>query len=353
MRDDLGLCAKVSWGLPRFHRPRHDSFMHMPWNKSKPEQLDLSLWLTADSRATPLNVEPDAGQFEPVEEQHARPADSAAQRAVQGLPLMLSIERLYEDTDNPRTEFPEAELDEIAESIRHYGILQAVVVHPPDAEGRYRIHFGAKRWRAARRVGMLEVPVVVRDAPADAYTQVAENRKRHDLTPLDLARFIRSRVDAGDSNATVAKRLGMNMTTVAHHLTLLELPPELDEALKSGRCTSPRTLNELSRLHHEKPEQVRALVAGDAEITRAVVSSLRASPEKIGPRPLVTSSPNKLVLQANAACDRLERVLVSIRLSDADLVALPELIALRIRVEDITKHWLQGSDCQTPSLAGR
>ena len=69
--------------------------------------------------------------------------------------------------------------------------------------------------------------MVVRDAPTDLYTQVAENQRRHGLTPLDLARFIKSRVDAGASNAEIAKRLGMNLTTVAHHLALLELPPEL------------------------------------------------------------------------------------------------------------------------------
>ena len=62
----------------------------------------------------------------------------------------------------------------------------------------YRIHFGAKRLRAARFAGLSEVPVVVRDAPSNPYAQVAENQKRHGLSPLDMARFIRSRVDAGD-----------------------------------------------------------------------------------------------------------------------------------------------------------
>ena len=112
---------------------------------------------------------------------------------------------------------------------------------PPTRQADYRIHFGAKRLRAARRAGLDEVPVVVRDAPADPYAQVAENQKRHGLTPLDLARFIRAKVDEGESNATIAKRLVMDPTTVAHHLALLDLPPELDDALKSGRCTSPRT----------------------------------------------------------------------------------------------------------------
>ncbi len=100
----------------------------------------------------------------------------------------------------------------------------------------------------------IEVPVVVRDLPADRYAQVAENQKRHGLTPLELARFIRAQVDAGDSNATIARQLGMNLTAVAHHLSLLELPPVLDDALKSGRCTSPRTLHELGKLHADRPD---------------------------------------------------------------------------------------------------
>lgn len=143
----------------------------------------------------------------------------------------------------------------------------------------------------------------------------------------------------------------MNLTVVAHHLALLELPPELDEALKSGRCTSPRTLHELSKLHADNPEQVQSLLYSGAEITRSAVAALRAEPEE-GVVTVASHSPsNKLIAQANAACDRLERMLGRIQPSNSYKVALPELIALRIRVEDITKHWRQGSDRQTPSQA--
>lgn len=69
--------------------------------------------------------------------------------ACDGRPLMLAIARLVEDPDNPRTEFPEAERDELAEDIRQRGVLQRIVVHPANAQGLHRIHFGAKRYRAA------------------------------------------------------------------------------------------------------------------------------------------------------------------------------------------------------------
>ena len=229
------------------------------------------------------------------------------------------------------------------------GILQPIVVHPANAHGRYRVHFGAKRWRAAQRAGLAEVPIVVRDAPADPYTQVAENQKRHGLTPLDLARFIKARAELGDSNSFIAKRLGMNLTTVAHHLSLLDLPPVVDEVLKAGRCTSPRTLHELSKLHEALPEAVRALVKGDAEITRSAVAAMQAGRSEPA-RKAKESTPAEAIARANAACDRLQRALSQVDRSHAGLVEQPDLVALRIRVEGLAKRWLQGSDRQTPRV---
>lgn len=306
------------------------------WNKAKELQLDLLDAPAPEPASAPASAEP-------------APSIEAARRIAPPAPQMLPLAVLCEDPANPRTEFPESELNELAEDIRQHGILQPIVVHPADVQGQHRIHFGAKRWRAAQRAGLTEVPVVVRAAPPDPYTQVAENQKRHGLTPMDLARFIRSRVDAGASNAEVAKRLGMNLTTVAHHLALLELPPVLDEAMKSGRCTSPRTLHELSQLHDHNPKQVQELLASGSDITRTTVSALRAAGDEGGGVSAEASSPaDKLIPRAHAACDRLERAIRCIQPGSVYKAAVPELVALRIRVEDLPKHWPQGSDRQTP-----
>jgi ParB family transcriptional regulator, chromosome partitioning protein len=272
-----------------------------------------------------------------AEEQVAATAQAPAAVPADGRPLSVGIDRLDEDPNNPRTEFPESQIDELADDIRERGVLQPIVVHPVDAQGRYRIHFGAKRLRAARRAGLEEVPVVVRDTPADPYAQVAENQKRHDLTSLDLARFIRARVDDGESNASIATRLVMDLTTVAHHLALLDLPPELDDALKSGRCTSPRTLYELSKLHGEQPERVAALIAGDSEITRAAVAAVRSERA-----PVVASARPKrgaasLLVQANSHCARLEKTLTGIKQVERELAAA-DLAALRARVATLTSR---------------
>jgi ParB family transcriptional regulator, chromosome partitioning protein len=254
-----------------------------------------------------------------------------------GRPLSVGIDRLDEDPNNPRTEFPESQIDELADDIRERGVLQPIVVHPVDAQGRYRIHFGAKRLRAARRAGLEEVPVVVRDTPADPYAQVAENQKRHDLTSLDLARFIRARVDDGESNASIATRLVMDLTTVAHHLALLDLPPVLDEALKAGRCTSPRTLYELGKLHQAQPEQVNALIAGESEITRAAVAAIRAEHASITTEPRPKRGAPSLLVQANSQCARLEQMLTRIKQVEQALAAA-DLAALRARVATLTSR---------------
>jgi ParB family transcriptional regulator, chromosome partitioning protein len=326
--------------------------MRLPCNKSKEVQLDL-----LDAEPGPIAphqpVEPAPPAVVPSPDWEAISSASAKLGGHDGRPMLVAVSLLYEDAHNPRTEFPEESLAELAADIQQRGVLQPLVVHPASGDGRHQVHFGAKRLRAAIRAGLHEVPVVVRDLPPDRYAQVAENQKRHGLTPLELARFIRAQVDAGDSNATIARELGMNLTAVAHHLSLLDLPPVLDDALKSGRCTSPRTLHELCKLHADRPGQVQALLAGGAEITRTVVSAIRSASDEAAPTVPTGSSRDKLIAQANADCDRLERALSRIKPPDASTIAAPELVVLRSRVDAITTRWLKGSDCQTPSQAER
>ena len=296
--------------------------MRMSWLKSKGVQLDLA-GLDPERNGLPLFADATSIPCDPVSTSVANGAP-ILEVDPPGRATLVEIHLLDEDSCNPRTEFPDAELQELTEDIRERGILQPIVVHAADGNGRHLIHFGAKRLRAAGRAGLTHVPVVVRDLPADPYAQIAENQKRHGLRPLDLARFIQSRGEAGDSNATIAKRIGMNLTSVAHHLALLELPAELDQALKDGRCTSPRTLHELSKLHHEEPERVKALVAGPAEITRTAVTAARAN--------AASTSWSTLLAQSNAACARLEQSLARLNkaehgTSDTDLAALRRRIA--------------------------
>ena len=261
------------------------------------------------------------------------PSGASGAQRISGLALLVAASLLHEDASNPRTEFPDTEIDELAADIRERGILQPIVVHPADESGQYRIHFGAKRLRAALRAGLDVVPVVVRAAPADPYAAVAENQKRHNLSPLDLARFIKGRVVEGESNAVIARKLGMDLTTVAHHLALLDLPPPVDQALKTGLCTSPRTLYELSKLHDEKPEQVSALIAG-GDITRSAVAALKA------PRSLAPPTPSPKVTELTKAtfcCALLEGSLDKINRARGDFREA-DLTVFRQRLSELANR---------------
>jgi ParB family chromosome partitioning protein len=299
--------------------------MRMPWNKPRTVQLDL----LGGEPVVPHDADRQASPHESV----SRSTKSATRAAsIAGHPLLVSLDKLSEDPNNPRTEFPQEEIDELADSIRQHGILQPLVVAAADTAGLYRIHHGAKRHRAARLAGLSDVPVVVRDAPADPYAQAAENQKRHGLTPMDLARLIRRKADAGDTNATIAKFLGVDQTTIAHHLALLDLPTELNDAMQAGRCTSPRTLYELKKLHQEQPERVRALLGGEGEITRSLVNAARADAIRPVQRPQHRRSGPTVLAHAATACARLEHALDQIsqaepRVADADLQLLKQRLA--------------------------
>jgi ParB family transcriptional regulator, chromosome partitioning protein len=305
------------------------------WKKASDKQLDL-LGVDPVPPVPPRTEQPARNNRDCSGNASVATAQPASITA-NGHPLLVPLDRVDEDPNNPRTEFPEPEITELADDIRERGILEPIVVQPADAAGRYRVHFGAKRLRAARQAGLDKVLVVFRDAPADTYAQVAENQKRHGLTPLDLARLIRAKVNEGESNATIAKRLVMDPTTVAHHLALLDLPPELDRVLKSGRCTSPKTLYELSKLHDEQPERVKVLLAGDTEITRAVVAAVRAENAPVAVEVRPRRGAPSLVAQANSQCARLEQTLTRLKQVEQDLHAT-DLAALRQRVANLASR---------------
>ena len=322
--------------------------MRLPWDRSKPPQLDLlgpeELAPMAETPVNALVATPDAPPQEVLPMPVVEPLPTPT-----GEPLLVPLSALCEDPDNPRTEFPQAELQELAEDIRQHGILQPIVVQPivvqpADADGRFRIHFGAKRFRAAGLAGLVGVPVTVRPTAADPYAQVAENQKRHELSPLDLARFIRGRVDLGESNATIARRLGIDLTTVAHHLALLELPPPLEAALRTGRCAAPRTLYELNKVHAQRPEAVVKLLKSDAPVTREAVAALRrptrqpkatklAAPKPKAPA--VPAQPGQLAARADRLCTQLAAACSQLRGAGFEQVPAEQLAALRERVNGL------------------
>jgi ParB family transcriptional regulator, chromosome partitioning protein len=151
----------------------------------------------------------------------------------------VATSSLRPNARNPRRIFSEAELDELTASLRERGMIQPIVARPvrgaPDA---YEIIAGERRWRAAQRAGLHEVPVVIVEATDEESLQLAiiENVQRADLNPLEEAEGYRALVeDYSHTQDDIAKMVGKSRSHVANTLRLLKLPPSIRAYIFKGK----------------------------------------------------------------------------------------------------------------------
>ena len=193
-----------------------------------------------------------------------------------GQPLMLPVESIDEDPEQPRRDFDANALHDLAETIRERGVRQPISVRPDlQQAGRWVLNFGARRLRASKLAGLTEIPAFI-DTTADSYDQVIENEQREGLKPLELALFVQKRLAAGDNQAEIAKRLGKSRQYVTLATALIEAPDWLLDAYRQGRCKGMTELYELRRLHGEHPQYIEAWSSDRESITRDGLSALRA-----------------------------------------------------------------------------
>ena len=162
-------------------------------------------------------------------------APSAASRTMFNAP----IEEVHPNREQPRRSFDEAALEELAASIQEIGILEPILVRKR-AAGGYEIIAGERRWRAAQRAGLREVPVFVRELSAKESFEAAlvENLQREDLNPIETARaFQRLIEEHGHTQDSVAARVGKDRSTVANAMRLLKLPPDVLVLVEEGRLS--------------------------------------------------------------------------------------------------------------------
>ena len=148
----------------------------------------------------------------------------------------LPISRVEPREEQPRVNFDEASLGELAESIREYGMIQPITVRRL-ASGSYQIIAGERRWRAARMAGLKEVPVRVIEADERLATELAlvENLQREDLSPIEEAQGYKTLMEVyGMTQDEAAKRVGKSRPTVTNALRLLSLAPEVQQFVEQG-----------------------------------------------------------------------------------------------------------------------
>lgn len=205
-------------------------------------------------------------------------ADVAAGSTTDGRPLMVALDLIDEDPDQPRREFSEEDLQSLAASIRVEGILQPIVVRRSQQPGRFVIVMGARRYRAAKLAELAEAPVIFQDADvANPYAQMIENIQRDDLKASEIARFITARLEAGEKQTEIARRLGKPRDWVSRYGAVPKMPPFLQEMLATS---SIRAIYELYQAWRQDPAVVEQAVISrdgftDAE-ARAFASTVRS-----------------------------------------------------------------------------
>lgn len=229
----------------------------------------------------------------------------------------LPIAQIQPNRQQPRTEFDDSQLEELAASIKAQGLIQPLIVSPT-GKGTYTIVAGERRWRAAQRAGLAVVPVVVRQVRDDRELfelALVENLQRSDLNPMEEAEAYRTLQENFHlSQEEIASRVGKARPAVANTLRLLKLPPAIQDFLRSGRLTAGQVRPLLTIQDPDKQQELaeRALREGLSSRSMEELASGKKPAGKSGkvakksPEPHAAAAAEKLTqrLQTRVEIDR-------------------------------------------------
>ena len=148
----------------------------------------------------------------------------------------ISVSAIFPNPTQPRTEFDEEALEELADSIRTLGVIQPITVKRTD-DGRYLIISGERRWRAARKAGLESLPAYIREVDDENLHAMAlvENIQREDLNAIEIALGMQRLIDECNlTQEALSEKVGKKRSTVSNYMRLLKLPNEVQLALKEG-----------------------------------------------------------------------------------------------------------------------
>ena len=180
-----------------------------------------------------VSVEPSS-----KEEESSAVHDIEAAETHEGIKY-IDINNIKPNANQPRKTFDEGKLEELADSIREHGLIQPLVVRK--STNGYEIVAGERRWRAARKIGIKEIPAIVRELSDEENMLLAiiENMQREDLDPIEEAEGISQMIETyGLSQEQVSKSLGKSRPYITNQLRLLKLPEEIRKMVSDGRLSS-------------------------------------------------------------------------------------------------------------------
>jgi ParB family chromosome partitioning protein len=199
----------------------------------------------------------------------------------------ISIDEIKPNTAQPRQYFSEESLDGLASSIEKHGMIQPIMVR--GGTSGYELIAGERRWRAARRAGLKEIPAIIKEVSAEenALFAIIENTQREDLNPMEEAQAYRSIMnDYGLTQDEVAKSVGKSRSYIANTLRLLKLPAKVREYIANGELSAGHA-NAIGAVHGDEDKRTLAeqivregLSVREAEALAAVANGTGKKPAK-------------------------------------------------------------------------
>ena len=217
----------------------------------------------------------------------------------------LPIEYLEPNPRNPRRNFDEGELADLAQSIREHGLVQPVVVRPRAEGGHFEIIAGERRWRAAQRAGLTEIPVIVRDVNDRVALELAiiENVQRADLNPVEEALGYQQLIDEHNyTQADLGQIIGKSRSHVANTLRLLKLSDEIRMMITEGKLSAGHARTLVTA--NDPAALARRIVEGGLSVRQA--EALAQEPVEANDNPPARS---KLAAEKDADTLALEKLL--------------------------------------------
>ena len=199
--------------------------------------------------------------------------------------ITVNLNDIEPNRAQPRKDFDEQALSELAESIAEHGLIQPIVVKP-ETNGRYSIIAGERRWRACRMAELNQVPVIIKDADEQELMELAliENLQREDLNAVEEALGYRSLIDAfGLTQEEVAKRMGKSRTAVTNALRLLNLTDDELQALRMGVISAGHARALLSVEDLDIRKQMLEMATNGASVRELEKLAAKIKKEKVTP----------------------------------------------------------------------
>ena len=224
----------------------------------------------------------------------------------------VDIDLIEPNNVQPRTRFDEAQLEELAQSIKTNGVVQPILVRKTNG-GRYQIVAGERRWRAAQRAGLQRIPSVIRDVPDDKMLELAliENIQRQELNAIEEAYAYKRLIETFNlTQETVAQRVGRDRTFVTNYLRLLRLPEDIQRLVEESKLSMGHARALLGIDDADKQRQIaRNIIERNLSVrdTERTVKRLAAG-EDSNPTVAVAASTERVVdANTRAAESKLRR----------------------------------------------